>query len=95
MAVYKHSGISNGSMHFEWFSNDPDPLVSNPYPMGEYPNLSFETKPATKEEEALFFERRKNQDAWMEKQVLKDMKKSDFKTQDDLVDFMLALAKHI
>lgn len=53
MALYKHSGLSKGSKSFEWFSKDPDPLVSNPYPTG-YEELSFTTEDASETEVAFF-----------------------------------------
>lgn len=45
--IYKHIGISNGFPCFEWFSEDPDPSKTNPYPGDRYKNLKFETKSAS------------------------------------------------
>ncbi len=56
MAVYKHKGISNGSMQFEWLSSDADPQASNPYPTG-YEGLTFETIEASAIEAAEFLSR--------------------------------------
>lgn len=55
MSVYKHQGISNGTKHFEWYSEEADPNKSNPYPTG-YENLSFLSEVASEQEEAVFIE---------------------------------------
>jgi hypothetical protein len=52
MAVYKHSGFSDGQKQFEWFSDNADPTVTNPYKDGRYPNLTFQSVDATPAQEA-------------------------------------------
>lgn len=94
MATYKHQGLSDGKVVFEWCSDVQDPAASNPYP-GKYQNLTFATTSPNADELALFTKSKTTEASILEKKnamvVLTTLKGKKDKTAKDIDDILEAL----